>query len=159
MPVKEDYAYKAALRFVNKVRKKIGKRPISKLKKGDPNLPLYCAISNSIFDPKDRGDGKYVSTGTYGCLVHYKGEEYKMPIPRDVGRFIRKFDHLKYPGLTFGFRKLVKTRDDAIAKRKELAAERERIRKQRERDRVTDERNYAAKVEANAKAAIEKGSK
>ena len=74
------------LSFCNVVRKKMGKKPVDKLKKGLPMVIGHCALSETIG----------------GVLCYYNCVQFQnhfTHIPKPIEKFMRDFDHLKYPEL------------------------------------------------------------
>lgn len=47
-PAKKQKLIEGTLKFVNKIRGKLGLKPVTKLSKGVPNSPERCVIANSI---------------------------------------------------------------------------------------------------------------
>lgn len=99
--VDRDYAYEAALKFINRVRKEMGKRPLKNIKRGHRGNHNWCAISMSVIGPDPKTSREYAWTGTGTLYIKdmRTKKNYKFKVPRDVARFIRKFDKKKYPGL------------------------------------------------------------
>lgn len=100
----KDYAYKSALSFVNKMRKRIGKKPLKNLRKGIQDDCQNCSISNSIFSEHDKGKGSIVSTNPNTISIWYREENgitngFVEFVPKNAGVFVRKFDKGLYPRL------------------------------------------------------------
>jgi hypothetical protein len=84
--VSRDYAYEAALRFANRVRKEEGLKPLKRLPKGWRHDSRACPLAEATG----------YEAGTSELIVGLC--EFRR-YPRDVRRFVSKFDKGKYPEL------------------------------------------------------------
>jgi len=83
-----DKYERAALRFANKLRRLLGKRPVGALYQGTTNSPQSCPIANTI--------GKRVEVD----LGSVKLPKRKLiPLPREVMIFLHAFDLGEYQHL------------------------------------------------------------
>ena len=74
------------LAYVNRIRKKLGKKPIKRLPKGDKKQPDSCPIRNGL------------GFGSVGDLF-ITGLGMELKTPRYVAKFIHDFDSGKHPEL------------------------------------------------------------
>lgn len=89
-----------ALAFANKVREKLGLKPMDKLVKGNIGLASHCPITNTILARTRRG--LRVSTGYRRCEIYDKDGAHiaAVPLTEMASRFARKFDEGSFPDLS-----------------------------------------------------------
>lgn len=81
---------KNALAFANRVRRILGKKPVSVLKRGRPNMEDRCPLANTI-------GGVTVD----GNQVEYRSNDLTIRVecPDTIARFVDDFDCGEYPEL------------------------------------------------------------
>ena len=82
-----DYAYEAALAFANKLRRARGAAPLDELPKGHQTSLSYCPLARATEAQVDTNEIQMGDDGQW------------LQLPRDVARFVEKFDDGKYPEL------------------------------------------------------------
>lgn len=96
---KRDKFQYATIRFVNRVRRDLGLKPIEKLRRGKIGKPWACPITNSV---KGGRSWLEVSTGADSLAVNdfrklIVGSHYVLPTL--VESFVDRFDEGLYPTL------------------------------------------------------------
>jgi hypothetical protein len=100
----------AALRFANKVRKALGKKPISRFPLGIPEDPCKCSLALAIEDPQARVvEGilefdenltkNYVVGKALDYDVNLDKQSSGLELEISVSKFVQDFDKGKYPEL------------------------------------------------------------
>ena len=89
---------RAALRFANRVRAKLGRKPVTRLRRGDIGNSYSCALTNTI--------GSDIITTTKKVRLRVEGADWTRDqvvaeVPDNVRHFINDFDMGNYPELTF----------------------------------------------------------
>src|ERR1051326_4430783 len=96
-----------ALRFVNKVRKALKREPISKLPLGIPQDAKKCSLALGVEDVTVE-DGEitfeyavqaYVVAEALGYKDNKMDDGNNLVLPKEVNRFTKSFDDLKFPEL------------------------------------------------------------
>lgn len=96
---KEDKYTKATLNYINKVRKQIGLKPISKLLK---ETRYFCSIANSLKQSVRPMDIEAIQVDKYAVRLSFVKSKnvsicfYDLNIPKNVQIFIDKFDKGEY---------------------------------------------------------------
>ena len=89
-----------ALRFANEVRAKLGKRPVKRLKKGQPGDGRSCTIARTIDPNRNVFVSEFFSSG--GGLYAATGDERTTLLEKKTKlglEFIRAFDDNQIPEL------------------------------------------------------------
>ena len=96
-----------ALRFVNKVRKALKREPISKLPLGIPQDAKRCSLALGVEDVTVEGGDivfeyavqAYVVAEALGYQDNKMDDGNSLVLPKEVNRFTKSFDNLKFPEL------------------------------------------------------------
>jgi hypothetical protein len=92
--------YEALLAWANRVRERIGAKPVDRLRKGQPQDEQHCPLANTInHHVRGKARVRVDESDVYRGEDAFEPDERIVKTPEYAERFIREFDRGDHPEL------------------------------------------------------------